>query len=157
TGNEDLWLMKADGAGLRQLTNHTAPDDHGCWAPDGQSIAFVSLRDGGFDIYRMPLPTGVQVAKAPPARPKGYGEPTGGLVAHFDFDEDTGSPVRDLATGRKPLTLNGTKLAGSKGRQALAFAGKDTFASAGNGTHLQISGPLTLSLWVKPEKIGGNG
>ena len=29
--------------------------------PDGTSIAFVSMRDGSFDIYRMPVPVELQI------------------------------------------------------------------------------------------------
>jgi TolB protein len=38
-----LWVIGADGTGLRQLTN--GPDDHPRWSPDGTTIVFSSGRD----------------------------------------------------------------------------------------------------------------
>jgi Tol biopolymer transport system component len=61
--------MRHDGSMQQNLTHSDGPDDHGAWAPDGQSIAFVSLRDGGFDIYRMALPAMRGDNGGGPARP----------------------------------------------------------------------------------------
>lgn len=38
--------MKADGTGVRRLTNAAQDDRHPVWSPDGTMIAFVSNRDG---------------------------------------------------------------------------------------------------------------
>ena len=39
----------------------------------------------------------------------------------------------------------------------LAFDGKSSSASAGNATTLRLTGPLTISLWVRPEAVTSNG
>ena len=44
-GNEDIYVMDADGGNVRRLTNHTSQDASPSWSPDGRSIAFFSLRD----------------------------------------------------------------------------------------------------------------
>jgi TolB protein len=157
TGNDDLFLMRADGSGVRNLTQNPAVDDHAAWAPDGQSIAFVSMRDGGFDLYRMPVPRDVRVARTPPPVARPPAEDPGSLVAHYDFDHDAGPLVRDERTGRKSLELFGARVVGDRGRGALAFNGKDSYASCGNRKALQLSGPLTISLWVRSEQATGNG
>src|SRR5205823_1190404 len=52
-GNPEIYVMNADGAGLRNLTNN--PDNDGLpdWSPDGTRIAFRSDRDGNAEIYVM--------------------------------------------------------------------------------------------------------
>ncbi|MCB9511990.1 MAG: S9 family peptidase [Deferribacteres bacterium] len=54
-GRTDLWLISIDGHGLRQLTSHPASDFSPSWAPDGQSIYFLSTRSGGAQIWRIPV------------------------------------------------------------------------------------------------------
>ncbi len=46
-----LYLMNADGTGLKQLTNTPGSDFEPDWSPDGEHIAFTSGRDGYKQIY----------------------------------------------------------------------------------------------------------
>jgi Tol biopolymer transport system component len=43
-GNYEIYVMNADGTGIRRLTNHPADDGWPAWSPDGTRIAFSSLR-----------------------------------------------------------------------------------------------------------------
>ena len=52
-GNYEIYVMNADGTGLRNLTRHPAQDNYAAWSPDGKRIAFISNRDGGHDVYVM--------------------------------------------------------------------------------------------------------
>ena len=45
--------MKADGSDARRLTNNAAFDAGPTFSPDGKRIAFVSHRDGNYEIYLM--------------------------------------------------------------------------------------------------------
>ncbi len=56
TGNPELFVVKADGTGLVQLTDNLAWDVHAAWSPDGRRIAFDSDRMGNFDIWVLDLP-----------------------------------------------------------------------------------------------------
>jgi dipeptidyl aminopeptidase/acylaminoacyl peptidase len=50
-GNEEIYVMNADGSNQMNLTNNPARDWHPVWSPDGTRIAFVSNRDGNEEIY----------------------------------------------------------------------------------------------------------
>ena len=50
-GNEELYVMKADGSGVTRLTNNPASDSNLVWSPDSSRIAFHSNRDGNREIY----------------------------------------------------------------------------------------------------------
>jgi dipeptidyl aminopeptidase/acylaminoacyl peptidase len=45
--------MNADGSNLVRLTNNSADDEDPNWSPDGTKIAFISMRDGHYEIYTM--------------------------------------------------------------------------------------------------------
>jgi len=51
--NWDVFLMNGYGTVGRRLTDHGAIDYMPVWSPDGQRIAFVSVRDGHQEIYTM--------------------------------------------------------------------------------------------------------
>jgi Tol biopolymer transport system component len=49
----DLYLVRADGTGLRQVTTDAAVDRMPRWSPNGAAIAFFSNRGGAFDIWKI--------------------------------------------------------------------------------------------------------
>ncbi len=49
-GNAEIYVMDLDGKNIRNLTNHPADDRNPSWSPDGQSVAFDSLRDGNGNL-----------------------------------------------------------------------------------------------------------
>ncbi len=52
-GNQEIYVMNADGSGQTNLTNDPAFDGFPVWSPDGLKIAFLSDRDGNLEIYIM--------------------------------------------------------------------------------------------------------
>lgn len=56
--NADLWMVPTAGGAPVRLTNHKAMDDQARWSPDGQSLAFVSTREGVPQLFRLSLAGG---------------------------------------------------------------------------------------------------
>ncbi|MGD8718768.1 MAG: DUF5050 domain-containing protein [Candidatus Zixiibacteriota bacterium] len=50
-GNQEIYIMNADGTAVARLTNDKAYDDQPFLSPDGKSVVFVSNRDGNNEIY----------------------------------------------------------------------------------------------------------
>lgn len=52
-GNQEIYIMDADGGNLQNLTNNPATDAQASWSPDGRFIIFISDRDGQDDVWIM--------------------------------------------------------------------------------------------------------
>lgn len=103
----DIWLMKGDGTGLQNLTNHPAADSRPAWDPLGDFIFFVSERlEADGDLFRM-LPDGRELVPLTGAGVQR--EPAPGLqgnVAFVQGDETMGATlVRVRGTDNSYFTL----------------------------------------------------
>jgi TolB protein len=125
-GDQDIYVIKPDGTGLRQLTNENGSDANPAFSPKGDLIAFESNRTGSPEIWVMnsdgsdpepltvfaadPRPSSYSVTK-PTWSPKGDRisfhrrvlGPTGpGKTGHFEtftMDADGGNVTRITFTG----------------------------------------------------------
>ena len=52
-GRNDLWLVGANGEGMRRLTDDPAADTEGRWAPDGRTVYFLSTRSGSSQVWKL--------------------------------------------------------------------------------------------------------
>ena len=77
-----------------------------------------------------------------------YQQGTGGLVAHWAFEEGRGSTVYDWA-GNNHGTIHGAKWTTGRVGGALSFDGVDDYVDCGNDPLFDITGPITLTAWLK--------
>ena len=54
----DIWIANENGTGVARLTDNTAREIYPRFSPDGQWIAFLSDRQGNYDVYVMPATGG---------------------------------------------------------------------------------------------------
>ena len=56
--NTDIWMFNTRTRDLRRLTTAPKKDSVPRWSPDGQTIAFLSNRDGKMQIYLLAMDGG---------------------------------------------------------------------------------------------------
>ncbi|MFN2386019.1 MAG: protein kinase [Thermoanaerobaculia bacterium] len=99
-GQEDIFLIRSDGTGLRQLMDDAHKDRGPRWSPDGKRIAFYSDRGGRYDIWMID-PDGGNLVQLTKNHPRGpwfpHWSPDGSALA---FPDGTGSQLFRL--GRTP-------------------------------------------------------
>ena len=62
-GDDDIWVMNADGTGHRNLHDNNDPESKPAWSPDGSRIVFVhntGEEDDDDDIWTMDAQTGAE-------------------------------------------------------------------------------------------------
>ena len=52
-GNNEVYVMNADGTGQANLTHNPAGDSYPAWSPNASRIAFTTERDGNAEVYVM--------------------------------------------------------------------------------------------------------
>jgi Tol biopolymer transport system component len=51
-----IYVMNADGSGLRAITSGPFDDREPSWSRDGNRIAFSSDRSGNYDVFDLDVP-----------------------------------------------------------------------------------------------------
>jgi hypothetical protein len=123
-------------------------------APDGRYVLFTSDMNGAgrSDVFLAEVPT----PQAPPAPGPPTPAPITGLVAHWPFDESTGTTAADASgQGHTAILMNGPVWTAGKIGGGLRFDGLDDVARVTTPTRLTLSATLTIAGWLYPERLSG--
>jgi TolB protein len=164
SGNAEILLIRADGAEVKNLTNHPANESAPAWSPDGKRIAFESDRSGARNVFVMeadgggvkPLTTGKSLDVAPDWSPDGkriafVSDRTGNNEV-FVMDADGGNPVNltnDPAADADPAwSPDGKQILFVSNRQGGEYRLFTMDASGGNQRPLPVE--QTGFGWIFP-------
>ena len=146
TGDSDIWLLKVTGsaessqaqAAPRNLTNHPAWDYSPSWSPSGQSIVFVSERDGDPEIFVQNIEgdTAIQLTFNEEMDHRPAWSPDGKYIAFAAVRNGAEKIYRIRPDGTDeqlitPHPIQGTSPAWSADSQQIAFIGWDENNRAG--------------------------
>ncbi len=146
-GREDLFVVKRDGTGYRQLTDDAARDRGPCWSPDGSRIAFYSDRSGRYETWSI-RPDGsvlTQLTKTTgTARTEVVWSPDGKRIASDDgtltwVEELTQPPTQREAEALPPLEGGVAMQPRSWSPDGTTLAGSPTFRVSANSVTLLYS------------------
>lgn len=110
-GKAQIYVIKTDGTGRRQITQGDAPNTQPSVSPDGRKVIYGSLRDRNYDIYEMNLDgTGERRLTTSPRQEDSPAYAADGHTFYYLRDEG-GTPLtkrvyrQDLASGAaNPVT-----------------------------------------------------
>ncbi len=85
------------------------------------------------------------------------GETSAELVGHWKFDEGSGNIAVDVSGYGNDGTINGATWTTGKFGPGLNFDGTDDDVDCGNDESLNITGEITIALWIKPSVAGEGG
>ena len=137
TGNQDIYVMNADGTGRVKLTDREAKDMEPSWSPDGEWIAFLSRSQGKTDIHRVrPDGSGLASLTVHPAQlySRPIWSPDGTKIA-FTSNRDADPPPQ-LEPTPAPFFDDAPEFPGAAPRPELYVMNAD--GSGPNETHLQL-------------------
>jgi uncharacterized protein YjdB len=111
TGKAQIYVMKLDGTGRRQLTTGDSPNTDPGVSPDGRKVLYTSIRDKNYDIYEIGIDgTGERRLTNSP-RPEDHADYAADGRSFYYLREESDSPRskrvyrQDLVSGvATPLT-----------------------------------------------------
>jgi Tol biopolymer transport system component len=90
SGREDIFVIRTDGTGHRQLTDDLYKDRIPRWSPDGGRIGFYSNRSGSYEIWTIELDgSGLQQLTETPGQSvnDSVWSPEGSQIAYYNRSE----------------------------------------------------------------------
>jgi serine/threonine protein kinase len=80
--NTDVWVLDTSARQPQRFTDNPAVDQYPIWSPDGERLAFSSIRPPGFHVYEKPL-SGITAPETPLVR-----EPSVGAKIATDWSRE---------------------------------------------------------------------
>ena len=77
-GDHEIYVIRTDGSGLRQLTHNDTEDAMPTWSPDGASVRYMTMAGGEHVTLEVPLAGGVPRRVEPHTSPSPRRAATGG-------------------------------------------------------------------------------
>jgi Tol biopolymer transport system component len=145
-GNDDIYAITADGTSFRQLTSGSSWERNPDWSPDGTRIAFLSDRNGIWNLYVMNA-DGSDVQQVTEYEQDGIDwidwSPTGDEIA-FTYHSTPNDGIPPRIFGIRP---DGTAL-----RQIVGFDGEDmvrepAWAPDGKKLYFTRNVPGDIFIW----------
>ena len=141
--NRDVYMVSADGGGLRRLTVELTEEGRPSWSRDGRWIYFYSTRSGFMDIFRMPAEGGVAEQVTTGGGHECFESPDGKLL----YYQVGYSGLRSIATGQAGPT-QGPVFLSTLWHSWWAVAEKGIYFVGFNENNSSIRGPLLFTRWV---------
>ncbi len=150
-GNNEIYVMNADGTGLQNMTQNAANDYEPAWSPDGGQLLFTSRRAGDDRIFEMPgfggeatprsFLSGTRLETSPTKAPNGRVAFETNLHGGYEiYSQDATGEARRLTendpiSDRAPVfSPDGAQIAFWSTR---AGTGRDIFVMNNNGTNVR--------------------
>jgi TolB protein len=111
-GNSQIYIVNADGSGLRRLSRSSGIDTEPTFTPDGKEIFFTSDRGGSAQVYRVSVEGGEarRVTFGGPFNARPQISPDGKSLAYITRREKSFRvAVMELASQRETLVSEGPK------------------------------------------------
>ena len=159
-GNQDLWILPAEGGEMTQLTTDPTPDWAPSWSPDGTEIAFHAFRSGNREVWVMPSnggparrltnhPSGDQVPNwSIDGNEIAFSSGRGGTRELWIVDAEGGEP--------RPLTTGGNFADWSPDGSSIVFVrGGEIWRMPADGSEEERigGGPASHALWSPEGKL----
>src|SRR4051794_23928958 len=138
-------------ATINYLTSVAAGDSFS--AADGKRYVFDSWPDGGARLHDITIPSTATTLTANYKVAPTQQIP--GLVGAWGFDDGSGATARDSSGTGNNGSVSGA-LWSTTGRYggALNFDGVNDWVTVPDANSLDMTGPLTMEAWVKPDTVG---